>query len=108
MKTATYTLLDGSQLEVEYDPETPCWMCGLPVIEASTSGTTVCPWCDSGRSREGHPWDAARALDALERFDERLKAAEADYAATLERQAGWRLGTVPRRDRASALSAPPA
>lgn len=53
MKEATYTSLDGSKLTVEYDETAPCRMCGLPVIEASTGGTDVCPWCDCGVYRDG-------------------------------------------------------
>jgi len=53
MKKATYTLLDGSKLIVDYDEAAPCRMCGLPVIEASVGGTDVCPWCDVGVYRDG-------------------------------------------------------
>jgi hypothetical protein len=51
MKTATYTLLDGTTLEVTYDENTPCEKCGDPVVEASMGGTTICPWCDMGCCR---------------------------------------------------------
>ena len=51
MKTATYRGLDGKGFTVEYDPESPCIHCGLPVVEASVGGTAVCPWCDMGVDR---------------------------------------------------------
>lgn len=51
MKTATYTLLDGSKLAIEYDETAPCRICGYPVIDASMGGTDVCPWCDMGKER---------------------------------------------------------
>lgn len=53
MKTARYRLLDGTDIEVKYDPETPCIACGLPVVEASVGGTALCPWCDMGVNRDG-------------------------------------------------------
>lgn len=54
LKQATYTGLDGEKFTVEYDPDAPCLMCGLPVIEASMGGTVICPWCDSGYDRQGN------------------------------------------------------
>lgn len=53
MKTAKYKLLDGSYIEVEYDPDEPCWNCEEPVISASMGGTAICPWCDMGIRRDG-------------------------------------------------------
>ena len=50
MKKAKYILRD-SEVEVEYDENAPCRICGEPVWEASTSGTDVCPWCDCGNCR---------------------------------------------------------
>jgi len=64
MKTAKYTNLDGEDVEVSYDENAPCIVCGLPVTEASMSGTVICPWCDCGKNRDGTPWtykDAIRA-----------------------------------------------
>ena len=51
MRTATYTLLDGSDLTIEYDETAPCRICKLPVMAASMGGTDVCPWCDMGTER---------------------------------------------------------
>ena len=51
MKTATYRLTNGKDLVVEYDETAPCQICGEPVVEASTSGTVICPWCDTGHCR---------------------------------------------------------
>lgn len=51
MRHATYTLVDGSKVTIEYDPLAPCIGCGLPVWEASVGGTGVCPWCDVGVDR---------------------------------------------------------
>jgi hypothetical protein len=51
----TYRLRDGSSLEVEYDPNAPCSICGLPVVAASMGGTAICPWCDMGTTRDGKP-----------------------------------------------------
>ena len=51
MKTATYTLMDGTKIEVEYDENAPCRICGYPVKDASMGGTDVCLWCDMGIER---------------------------------------------------------
>lgn len=51
MKTAVYRQPSGASLIVDYDENAPCLGCGLPVVEASMSGTAVCPWCDTGRCR---------------------------------------------------------
>ena len=48
---ATYPLVSGGTIEVEYDPEASCEVCGEPVISASVGGTTICPWCDTGKCR---------------------------------------------------------
>jgi uncharacterized Zn finger protein (UPF0148 family) len=57
MKTATYTLIDGSKKTIEYDELAPCIACGLPVVEASMGGTNYCPWCDLGIDRTGRHQD---------------------------------------------------
>jgi hypothetical protein len=59
VKTVTYRMLDGSRQTVEYDEMAPCRWCGLPVVEASTSGTACCPWCDLGLCR----FDPAHRVD---------------------------------------------
>ena len=51
MKTVTYHTTDGEDIAVEYDETAPCWVCLEPVVDASGSGTTVCPWCDMGHCR---------------------------------------------------------
>ena len=53
MKIAFYKTLDGKELKVEYDENTPCIVCGLPVGSASMGGTVVCPTCDCGVYRDG-------------------------------------------------------
>ena len=58
MKTATYTMIDGSKKSFEYDEEAPCKICDLPVVEASMGGTTICPWCDCGVYRDGVRWES--------------------------------------------------
>ena len=63
MKTAHYDLLDGSSIDVDYDPDVPCIRCGLPVFEASVGGTVVCPWCDCGVHRDGTKWTLKDAVD---------------------------------------------
>lgn len=68
MKKAKFTLLSGSELEVEYDPGMPCRMCGEPVVEASTSGTVICPWCDSGINRDGTKWSSEDHCRMLKRW----------------------------------------
>lgn len=55
-REATYLLLSGEWVTVEYDSNDPCDICGLPVICASTSGSTICPWCDCGIYRDGTKW----------------------------------------------------
>jgi len=56
MKTATYRGLDGKDFTVEYDETAPCIACGLPVVDASMGGTSLCPWCDCGQYRDGCDW----------------------------------------------------
>lgn len=51
MKTATYTKLGGNKYTIEYDENAPCATCHEPVVEASMSGTAICPWCDGGQCR---------------------------------------------------------
>ncbi len=63
MKTTTYTLTDGRRVTVEYDDQAPCRVCGLPVLDASTGGTDLCPWCDSGVYRDGEHWPARDVLN---------------------------------------------
>ena len=74
MKTATYQLLDGSDITIEYDPDAPCWYCGKPVREASMGGTVVCPLCDCGCNRDGSKWTIKDANRCFARFL-RMKAA---------------------------------
>ena len=51
MKKAKYKLINGRELEVEYDENAPCICCGEPIIEASMGGTVICRWCDMGICR---------------------------------------------------------
>jgi len=51
MKKAKYKTLEGKEIEVEYDENAPCLICGEPVISASMGGTSICPWCDMGKCR---------------------------------------------------------
>lgn len=51
MKIAKYRKKGGGYLEVEYDENAPCIICGEPVIEASIGGTVICLWCDMGICR---------------------------------------------------------
>ena len=64
-KTAEYTNLDDTKRVVEYDSNTPCLMCGLPVEEASVGGTAICPWCDMGKHRDGKDWTLKETLEML-------------------------------------------
>lgn len=52
------------EVQIEYDENALCVLCGLPVVEASMSGTTICPWCDSGVCR----FDGSHRVD-MEGFD---------------------------------------
>jgi hypothetical protein len=52
-KTVHYRRPDGTPFAVEFDPTTPCIVCGLAVVEASMAGTAICPWCDCGTNRDG-------------------------------------------------------
>ena len=70
MKVAEYRLLDGSKLQVEYDPGALCWGCGKPVLAASTSGTVICPWCDCGAHRDGTRWTYDDLMAFKKRFAE--------------------------------------
>lgn len=51
MKKAKYRTLEGKEIEVEYDENAPCSICGEPVMSASMGGTSICPWCDMGKCR---------------------------------------------------------
>ncbi len=51
MKVIEYKTIDGSTMKMEYDEQSPCIVCGEPVLEASMGGTTLCPWCDMGICR---------------------------------------------------------
>lgn len=70
---AQYRLLEGGELEVEYDRDAPCRICEQPVTSASTGGTDVCPWCDCGSCRScgvslfafGEHIDGGRSLRQL-------------------------------------------
>ena len=57
MKTAYYQLSDreGRTFHqiVIFDETAKCIGCGLPVMEASTSGTALCGACDCGHLRPG-------------------------------------------------------
>jgi len=51
MAIARYKKPDGTDLEIEYDENAPCIICGEPVIAASMGGTVICPGCDCGKCR---------------------------------------------------------
>ena len=51
MKKVTYNLVGGGTKTIEYDENTPCIICGEPVVEASMGGTVICPACDCGVCR---------------------------------------------------------
>ncbi len=63
MKKAIFDLLNGKKLSIEYDPNAPCRICGLPVVSASMGGTDVCPWCDCGKYRDGTSWALEDSLN---------------------------------------------
>lgn len=50
---AVYNWPGSNPFTVEYDPDAPCRLCGLPVVAASMGGTSVCASCDCGRYRDG-------------------------------------------------------
>jgi hypothetical protein len=45
-----------TRVEIEYDENAPCRICGLPVMDASMGGIDVCPCCDCGVFRNGEKW----------------------------------------------------
>ena len=53
MRTETYykDVERKEKVEVEYDENAPCLICGEPVISASMGGTSICPSCDLGKCR---------------------------------------------------------
>jgi len=51
MKKVKYTTTNGKEIEIAYDENAPCIICGEPVISASMAGTDICPWCDLGKCR---------------------------------------------------------
>jgi len=50
---AVYNWPGGNPFTVEYDPNAPCRLCGLPVVAASMGGADVCASCDCGRYLDG-------------------------------------------------------
>ena len=42
---------DAVLMTISFDPDSPCEVCGEPVLNISMSGTHICPWCDSGVNR---------------------------------------------------------
>ena len=80
MKIAFYKTLDGKELIVEYDENTLCIVCGLPVGEASIGGTVVCPACDCGVYRDG------TEINVIEYWDNQKlkKKAKAIYEKMIE------------------------
>lgn len=51
MALFTYKRSDGSTINIEYDPDAPCNICGEPIRRLSTAGPNICPWCDIGQCR---------------------------------------------------------
>lgn len=78
MRTARYTNSDGKPFDVDYDENAPCRICGLPVGEASTGGTDVCPSCDCGYFRDGE----RISLFYMLRPDKLRRAAKEKWGAT--------------------------
>lgn len=58
------------EVHIEYDDMAPCWMCGLPVGEASMGGTLICPACDCGMDRQGRLWELSQAQRVFARYKE--------------------------------------
>jgi len=63
VKSVTYPMADGTVRTVEYDENSPCTACGLPVMLASMGGTRLCPWCDCAVHRDGTKWTFDEALN---------------------------------------------
>jgi len=72
MKKATFTMRDGTKKDFDYDENAPCIVCGLPVTEASTSGTNLCPWCDCGVHRDGNKWTLTETLINLKKWNKHV------------------------------------
>ena len=51
LKTATYQVVGGGKIDIEYNPDALCRICWQPVDSASMGGTKVCPSCDCGHCR---------------------------------------------------------
>lgn len=69
----TYKDPEYKLVEIEYDETAPCNICGLPVGDASTSGTDVCPSCDCGVFRNGEKWTVYPDRYHLEYFRKMAK-----------------------------------
>jgi len=61
-KSITYTTKEGIKTYM-YDPNYPCIMCELPVVEASIGGTAVCQFCDIGVHRSSTPWTYKETIE---------------------------------------------
>lgn len=81
VRTAHYTALDGRPLDITYDAMAPCIQCGLPVVEASMGGTTVCPWCDCGVYRDGTRHDATASSMTFRSMAHHLAGNDTDWHA---------------------------
>ena len=66
MKIAKYPLINGTEVEIGYNPDDPCRICGLPVIDASCGGVDICSACDMGYNRNGTKWDWIQYKQLLE------------------------------------------
>lgn len=84
IQTVTYHLLSGKWVRVTYDADAPCWLCGLPVGAASTSGTVVCSWCDAGEPRNNEPPGTIEKRWALNNLCALLGARHDGFQGTYE------------------------
>ena len=87
MKKTTYTRL-GTQtpIVVTYDETAPCRLCGFPVMEASTSGTDGCPWCDM---EEPRPEEAVAAAAIAQAQHQTARQALDVFKSVLRRVGLW-------------------
>lgn len=57
MKVIVFFDKNGNDVSVGYDETAKCFCCGLPIIEASADGVTVCKWCCDQVYRDGGKWN---------------------------------------------------
>jgi DNA-directed RNA polymerase subunit RPC12/RpoP len=66
----TYIIQAKPKIRVTYQGIPPCLWCGEPVNYLSMDGPLVCPYCDSGKNKDGSKWTLREYQVHLNHFKE--------------------------------------